>query len=704
MRVVHFGWRIPVAEWLFEILSEEIPSRMQGMAQEQLKSLAETAFQEQGLGFETIRTFVTPRRLTLVVEGLPLHTPEKVEEKKGPRVDAPAQAIEGFLKTTGVSREACDILDTPKGQFLSVTIKQPGQLTEQILPKVALSLLEKFRWPKSMRWGSSSITWVRPLRGLLCVFDEKMVSFSYAGLEASNRTQGHRFLAPAPFEVQNFKDYEEKLRDHFVILDWHERRQIIKAGVSKIAEELTPLKDESLLDEVTGLVEWPVPLKGKVDEHFMNLPLEVITTPMRVHQRYFPLIDGQGKLAPYFGVVANVESRDQGKTIVIGNERVLRARLADAQFFWEQDQKQPLEHFNVSLKTRLFHQHLGSVFAKVERLVALSTRMAEKAGTDPKVVARAALLSKADLASQMVNEFPEVQGIMGRYYAQNQKEDAEVARALEEQYWPKASGEKTPDALPSLILAMADRLDTLVGFFAIGITPTGSKDPFALRRAGLGLIALALNPRFTLSMLKTIGWTYDCYPWDELAVPQLKNKEETLANLWKFLLERFKFFLRDVQGSPYDHVDAVLSVADQNPNLFDLSLRVKALDQLMDGEDGKNLLVAYKRASNILKIEEEKDKCAYEGQVKEELFDLEEETKLFKNLSQKLPEIEGLVKKGDFVKAVQDLAILRPVVDRFFDKVVVNTDDKDKRVNRLHLLAYFRKTLHQVADFSKMEG
>jgi glycyl-tRNA synthetase beta chain len=693
-----------VAEWLFEILSEEIPSRMQPMAQEQLKSLAEAELQTEGLGFETIRTFVTPRRLTLVVEGLPLKTAERTEEKKGPRVDAPAQAIEGFLKTAGVSREACAILDTPKGQFLSVTIKQPGQVTEHILSKVALTLLEKFQWPKSMRWGSSSVTWVRPLRGFLCVFDGKVVSFSYAGIEASNRTQGHRFLAPTPFEVQNFKDYEKKLREHFVILNWQERRQIVKTDVAKVAGELTPLKDEVLLDDVTGLVEWPVALKGKVDEHFMNLPLEVITTPMRIHQRYFPLMDGQGKLAPFFGLIANVDAPDQGKAIVIGNERVLRARLADAQFFWEQDQKHPLEHFNVSLKTRLFHQHLGSVFAKVERLVKLSTRMAEKAGTDPKIVGRAALLSKADLTSQMVNEFPEVQGIMGRYYAQNQKENPEVAQALEEQYWPKVSGGGIPDALPSLILAMADRLDTLVGFFAIGITPTGSKDPFALRRAGLGLIALALNPRFTLSMLETIGWAYDCYSWDELAVPQLKSKKETLADLWKFLLERFKFFLRDVQGSPYDHVEAVLNVADQNPNLFDLSLRVKALDQLMDGEDGKNLLVAYKRASNILKIEEEKDNCTYEGQVKEELFDLGEETELFKNLSQKLQEIEGFVKKGEFVKAVQDLATLRPVVDRFFDKVVVNTDDKNKRINRLHLLAYFRKTLHQVADFSKIEG
>ncbi|MBS0272331.1 MAG: glycine--tRNA ligase subunit beta [Proteobacteria bacterium] len=693
-----------MAEWLFEILSEEIPSRMQKGAMEQLKTLAETHLQEAGLSFTQVRTFVTPRRLTLVVDDLPLQTADRLEEKKGPRLDAPQTAIDGFLKTVGITRDECEVLDTPKGKFLCVTKKERGQPTQEILPRIAVSILESFRWPKSMRWGDLSVSWVRPLRGFVNVFEGNVVPFSYAGLIASNTTQGHRFLAPKTFTVTNFQDYAEKLRRHFVILDWQERRNLIQQGILDVAKDLKPLEDEALLDEVTGLVEWPVSLKGKVDAHFMNLPREVITTPMRVHQRYFPLLDSSENLAPFFGVIANVETPDHGRTIVTGNERVLRARLADAQFFWKQDQKLPLDHFNVSLKTRLFHQQLGSLFEKVERLVKLSSKIAQKVGADSSVVTRAALLCKADLASQMVNEFPELQGIMGRYYAQNQGESPETARAIEEHYWPKVSGGAIPDATPSLILAMADRLDTLIGFFAIGISPTGSKDPFALRRAGLGLIALSLNSYFSLPMTELLSWAYDGYPWSELSPSLLKNKEEAISDVWKFLLERFKFFLRDGQGSPYDHVDAVIGVAHTNPTFLDLVLRVKTLDQLMDGKDGQNLLTAYKRASNILKIEEEKDKKHYEGQVSADHLTSSEEKALFANLSEKSPLIQEFIAKGNFVQAVQDLATLRPFVDQFFDKVIVNTEEVPLRQNRLHLLAFLRKTLHQVADFSKLEG
>jgi glycyl-tRNA synthetase beta chain len=693
-----------MAEWLLEILSEEIPSRMQKGAQEQLKTLAETLLTEGSLSFDSIKTYVTPRRLTLVVEGLPLQTPECIQEKKGPRLDAPQAAIEGFLKTADVKRDDCEVRDTPKGQFIFVVQKEPGRPTQEVLSALSLSLLDKMRWPKSMRWGSLSTTWVRPIRGFLSLFEGQIVSFSYAGIIASNTTCGHRFLAPTPFSVTNFKDYEKKLHDHFVMLDWHERRTLIQKEINQIAQDLTPLPDESLLDEVAGLVEWPIPFKGHVDERFMNLPVEVITTPMRVHQRYFPLMDSQGKLAPVFGFIANTQAKDDGKTVVTGNERVLRARLADAQFFWEQDQKNPLPHFNTALKTRLFHQHLGSLSDKVERLVKMSSSLAQKISIDPKHVTRAALLSKADLASQMVGEFPELQGIMGRYYAHAQGEAPEVAHAIEEHYWPKVSGGDIPTALPSLILAIADRLDTLMGFFAIGITPTGSKDPFALRRAALSLIALCRNPSFSLSMDEVLGWAYEAYPWANLAPPILKNREEAVANLWQFLLERFKFALRDGQGSPYDHVDAVLAVADDNPAFSDLALRVKTLDQLMGGRDGQNLLAAYKRASNILKIEEEKDKCSYEGHVEKTLLSETDEKNLFARLSSALPKIHDYVKDKNFTKAIEDLSSLRPSVDLFFEKVVVNTEDRKVRKNRLHLLALFRKTLHQVADFSKIEG
>lgn len=695
-----------MAEWFLEIFSEEIPSRMQRSAQEQMRTLTEQALQKEKLTFDNINTFVTPRRLTLVVEGLPLKSLEKTEEKKGPRVDAPQAAIDGFLNTTGIRLEDCEVKETPKGKFLFATKTEPGRSTQEVLSYLAPSLLEGMRWPKSMRWSSNPIPWVRPIRGLLSLFEGALVSFSYAGVKTSASTRGHRFLAPKPFSVKNFKDYEKKLRDHFVILDWKERRDLIEKGIHHIAHKasLMPLKDEALLDEVAGLVEWPVALKGSVDAHFMDLPLEVITTPMRVHQRYFPLVNAEGKLAPYFVVIANIETADQGKTIVRGNERVLRARLADAKFFWEQDQKYPLDTLNVPLKSRLFHQHLGSLFDKEQRLIKLSSYIAKTVGADPKILSRAALLSKADLTSYMVGEFPELQGIMGCYYAQAQGEPLEVARAIEEHYWPKTSGGSIPQAIPSLILAIADRIDTLVGFFAIGISPSGSKDPFALRRAGLSLIALSLNPHFSLSMLNILEQAYDTYLWSELTPPLLKNKQDTICDLWQFLLERFKFFLKESQKSPYDHVDAVLTVTHENPTFSDLSLRVNALDQLMDGKDGQNLLIAYKRASNILKIEEEKDVISYEGNIEANRLQVSEEKELFSALHIQSLEIQALVEKRDFIKAVQNLATLRPYVDQFFDQVVVNTEDTKLRTNRLHLLALLRKTLHQVADFSKIEG
>lgn len=695
-----------MAEWLLEIFCEEIPSRMQKGAQEQLRALTEQALQKENLPVESIMTFVTPRRLTLVVQGLPLQSQETREEKKGPRVDAPPAAIEGFLKTLQVSREECEVKETPKGQFLFVTKTEPGRATRDVLSQITPALLESFRWPKSMRWGGLSTSWVRPIRGLVSLFEADLVPFSYAGVEASDFTRGHRFLSPKPFRVKNFKEYEKKLREHFVILDWQERRNLIEKGIQEVACEarLTPLRDETLLDEVAGLVEWPMALMGAVDAHFMDLPLEVITTPMRVHQRYFPLVNEAGKLAPFFGVIANIETPDKGKTIVQGNERVLRARLADAQFFWEQDQKHPLESFNTALKTRLFYQNLGSLFDKQTRLVKLSSQIADAIGENPKNVSRAASLAKTDLASHMVGEFPELQGIMGRYYAGNQGEPPEIAQAIEEHYWPKSSGDPIPQAIPSLLLAIADRIDTLVGFFALGITPSGSKDPFALRRAGLSLIALCLNPHFSFSLLEMLGYAYEAYPWSELSPPVLKTKQETMADLWQFLLERFKFFIKESQKSPYDHVDAVLAVVHEQSTFVDLSLRVKALDELMDGQDGQNLLTAYKRASNILRIEEAKDQQAYQGMIEEGGLQMSEEKVLFSALQLQSSEIEDLVHKRDFFKAVQNLGTLRPYVDEFFDKVVVNTEDKKLRSNRLHLLSLLRKTLHQVADFSKIEG
>ncbi len=704
-----------MAEWLLEIFSEEIPSRMQKGAQEQLGALAKAHLLKEGLSFNTIHTFVTPRRLTLVVEGLPLRTPEKIEEKRGPRIDASPAALEGFLKGENVRREDCVVKETPKGNFLFVVKKEPGGSTPEILSSLTPRLLEQFRWAKSMRWGNISTPWVRPIRNFLSLFEGNIVPFSYAGVNSSNQTQGHRFLAPGPFTVHNFEDYQEKLRKHFVILDWNERRSLIHQGMTQIAQEsnLKLLEDEALLDEVAGLVEWPVPLKGAVDSHFMNLPREVITTPMRVHQRYFPFENANGKLAPTFGVVANLETRDKGKTIVIGNERVLRARLADAQFFWEQDQKKPLETYNTNLKTRLFHQQLGSLFDKVERLIKLSSHIAKTLKADPqtmKWVERAALLSKADLASHMVGEFPELQGIMGRYYAQNQGEASEVSQAIEEHYWPiNANDKRIPTTIESIILAIADRIDTLVGFFAIGIIPSGSKDPFALRRAGHALIRLCRESEKLpeISILNLLEKAYDTYEWSNVTPPHLKSKEETVRDLWKFLIECYKFWLKAF-GVRHDYIDAVLGVADEDSNFKSLHGRAASLvlnSQLQQfSQNNLDLLTAYKRAANILKIESTKDKKSYEEGVREDLLIAPEEKQLFTRLSEESAKIQALAQEKKYSEAIQRLATLRDPVDLFFDKVMVNVKEDAVRTNRLHLLALLRKTFHQVADFSKIEG
>lgn len=695
-----------MAEWLVEVFSEEIPSRMQGSAAAQLKSLTEKQLSKVGLSFSSVRTFVTPRRLTVVVEGLPLESVEKKEEKKGPLLTAPFTAIDGFLKTNGVKREDCQVKQTPKGDALFLEKIIPAQATRDQLPTLAVSLLKGFEWPKSMRWGKEPTPWIRPIRGLLSVFEGKVVPFTYAGIEASNITQGHRFMAPDPFDVTCFQDYETKLREHFVILDASARRNFIDLGIKALAQEEghCPLPDEALLDEVTGLVEWPIVLKGQVDAQFMALPLEVITTPMRHHQRYFPFEDRNGNLVPLFGIVANIKAPDQGKTIVRGNERVLRARLADAEFFWEQDKKHSLEHFNEALKTRLFHQQLGSLFQKVERLEKLSRCLVEEGASVAPIVARAASLSKADLASHMVTEFPELQGTMGKYYARTHGEDEAVARAIEEHYWPKGAGGEIPTAFPSLILGIADRLDTLMGFFAIGITPTGSKDPFALRRAAFGLISLCLSPEITFSIKEALEWAYDAYPWNSLPASTVQSKEDAVASVWEFLTERLKFFLKDKQGSAHDHVDAVLSGLKDNSRFADLALRTQALDELMGGSDGQNLLNAYKRGSHILKIEEERDNCLYPGNVKIDRLTDPEEKVLFENLQRTEPLLSTLIEKGDFKGAVHALAQLRPIVDQFFDRVVVNVENPEIRKNRLNLLAFLRKILHQVADFSKIEG
>ena len=695
----------PMAEWLFEILSEEIPSRMQRGAQEQLARLAGQFLEKEGLAFSALNTYVTPRRLTLVVEGLPTAQPAQTEERKGPRTDAPEAALEGFMKSTGLSLDQCEVREVGKAQFYFAVVHKPGLETAEVLPRIALQILKEFKWPKSMRWNGPE-SWVRPLRGLVCLFEGQSLPLHYVDVSAQDQTRGHRFLSQGPFSVNNFADYKKKLHDAHVVLDFEERRQIIEKRLHEIAsqENAKLHEDVALLDEVAGLVEWPVVLKGSIDPQFMSLPEEVLITPMRVHQRYFPLRTLEGKLAPAFLVVANTSTQDQGKTVIIGNERVLRARLSDAQFFFEQDLKKPLASYNEALAHRMFHAQLGTLADKVERLAKLMQFLAPVAGVNTAEAERAALLAKADLATQMVGEFPELQGIMGRIYTLIQTEKAEIAHAIEEHYWPKGSNDQIPQHPLSVALAIADRVDSLIGFFAINITPTGSKDPFALRRAALGLIQLILEAPFALDLRALLKAAYQNYKWNHLKPEILNSEEDTLNLIWDFLMERLKFFLRDQWGSDYDHVEAVLALASAENDLARLAKRVKALESFLNTEDGENLVTGFKRAANILKIEEGKDKTSYTPNPQPELLAQDEEKVLFQALNALKPELNSLMNEALYDAAMGRLAHLRGDIDRFFESVTVNDSNAAVRQNRLKLLALIYQALIQVADFSKLEG
>lgn len=696
-----------MSEWLFEIRSGEIPARMQVAAKDQLKRLAIEALSERQLESGLISCEVTPRRLVLLVEGLPPHQPDLIEEKRGPRTDAPQQAIQGFLDSTGLTLEQCERRTTPKGDFYFATRKIEGRKTEEVLPEIALYILTKFQWPKSMRWGDRSETWVRPLDGFLSVYNGHVVPFEYAGLQATGTTRGHRFLSSGDIAVTNFLDYQSKLRSNHVILNWDERRAFIKSEVERLAHTkgFNVLNDEGLLDEVAGLVEWPVALMGTIDQQFMDLPREVLTTPMRVHQRYFPLLEVDGKrLASGFVVIANTTTADNGALIVKGNERVLRARLSDARFFWDQDLKQPLSAFAAGLDKLLFHGNLGTLADKTARLEKLASWLAKKTGENVPDAMAAASLCKADLTTGMVGEFPELQGIMGRYYGTAQGLTDVQAQAIEEHYWPKGAGAETPTSMTSILLGIADRLDTLVGFFAVGIQPTGSKDPFALRRAAVGLLSLVGSAPKPIPLKEAISYAYGLYDWKALEPKELVSSENTTHALWQFFLDRFKFYLKDQQESPHDHVEAVLAIAHEQPDFKMLSRRVKALDAFLTTDNGTQLLAASKRASNILKIEERNDRTTYEGDVKEQLLSVPAEVALFEAIRVRQPQMETALSRDDFDDVMSNLAELRPQVDAFFDQVTVNDNDRDVRQNRLQLLSLIRQTLNQVADFSKIEG
>jgi glycyl-tRNA synthetase beta chain len=690
-----------MADLLFEVRSEEIPARMQARAAEDLRRLVTDGLKNAGLEFDGIQSFAGPRRLTLAIAGLPTAQPDTSEERKGPSVDAPEKAIAGFLQANGfASVDHAEVRELPKGKFYFAVIERKGRPTSDVLKEVLETALAALPWPKSMRWATGETRWVRPLHSLLCVFDGKVVPVGYAGVTASNATVGHRFMAPGELSPDTLASYLDQLKAAKVVVDPAERCGIIARGVAELAaaEGLNVPDDPGLLDEVTGLVEWPVPLIGTIDDEFMDVPSEVLTSAMRKHQKYFALESKDGVFANRFAVVANIETEDGGKAIVAGNERVLRARLYDAKFFWDLDRQQPLASRIGKLDERVFQADLGTMAGKVKRIEALSLAIAARlkdANADH--VRRAAQLCKADLSTGMVGEFPDLQGVMGRYYARNDKEADDVCEAIAEHYSPLGPSDTCPSAPVNVCVALADKIDTLVGFFGIDQKPTGSKDPYALRRAALGVIRIVLENELRLPLGDIFAAAYDEYGKNLKA-----KKPDVIADLLAFFADRLKVHLKE-QGVRHDLITAVFALGGED-DLVRLIRRVDALTGFLESEDGANLLTAYKRAANIVRIEEKKDSQSYADALDADALVADEAKTLAGDLTSAETAVEEHLMAEDFSAAMMALAALRRPVDTVFDKVTINAGDTKERAANLGLLARIGQAMDQVADFSKVEG
>ena len=699
-----------MADLLLELFSEEIPARMQGRAAGDLKRLIGEGLKGANLSFEGIESFSTARRLTVAVAGLPVNQPDLTEERKGPKVGAPEKAVEGFLKSVGLaSIEECEQRDTPKGAVYFAVIERKGRPAAEVLPGVIQEAVRQLSWPKSMRFADAGFRWVRPLHSVLALFDgevlEGALDLNPGFLLFGSRTEGHRFLSPGPFTVTGFENYKSELRARHVILDAEERRTVIEEQLNAAAdaEGLQVKNDPALLNEVAGLVEWPVVLLGRIDEAFMSVPPEVLTTSMRTHQKYFTLLDGNGVMAPRFALVANMAATDGGAAIVDGNERVLRARLSDAKFFWDQDRSVALEDRLEDLTKIIFHAKLGSVADRVDRIAALAEALADLVPDGDGVVARrAAQLAKADLVTEMVGEFPELQGVMGRYYALDQDEEEAVANAIAEHYSPAGPSDACPVEPASVAVALAEKIDTLAGFWLIDEKPTGSKDPFALRRAALGVIRLILENKLRVPLGHVFGEAFGLYGEQGLVDVTVRDATDTALDLMHFIADRLKVHLRE-EGVGHDLITALFSLGDED-DLVRLVARVHALKDFVESDDGSNLLTAYRRAANILRIEEKKDGVSYAGDPDAEIFAQPEEDSLMKALTDVSADANRAREEEDFQAAMTALASLRAPVDSFFDEVTVNAEDAALRANRLRLLSHIRTTMGTVADFAQIEG
>lgn len=761
-----------MTDFLLELRSEEIPARMQDKAREDLARLFAAELDRAGLKAAELVTYATPRRLTLIARDLPDQTPAVSEELKGPPADAPDAAIDGFLRKAGLTRDALETRDVKGRATLFAVIDKPGRQTAQVLAEAIPAVIRAFPWPKSMRWGDASIStesqrWVRPLQGIVALLGDDVVPFEVAGIQSGAATVGHRFHHPGIITIGNANDYVEKLRACHVVVDQAERRNIIALGAKMAAKKagLTLIEDEGLLIENAGLTEWPVPLLGRFDEAFLDVPPEVIQLTARVNQKYFVCNDASGKLANAFVCTANIDAADGGAKIVEGNQKVLAARLSDARFFYETDLKVPLEEQAKKLEKIVFHEKLGTVADKVERVAKLARWLAEEGivKADPDQAERAARLAKADLVTGMVGEFPELQGLMGGYYAAAQGEDAAVAEAIRDHYKPVGQGDEVPTAPVTVAVSLADKLDTLFSFFWIDERPSGSRDPFALRRAAIAIISLILTNEVRLDLVTmatrparaytadTLGWhIFDdagAKPTLERLLADYEPLRETpeferdwsrlqgvVQQITAFLIDRLKVQQREA-GVRHDLIDAVFALGGED-DLVRLLARVHALQAFMATDDGANLLAGYKRAANILKKEgyaapdpglvpgstaPQATASQQEGWTPEQVPGDEadgptglrkplsyrpetEEAALIAALDAAAPKAQAAVAAEEFANAMAALATLRAPIDAFFDKVTVNDSDPAKRQARLALLARMRDAVHSVADFSRIEG
>nr|WP_309503662.1 glycine--tRNA ligase subunit beta [uncultured Roseovarius sp.] len=737
---------------LIELFSEEIPARMQSRAADDLRARVTDGLVEAGLTYAGAAAFSTPRRLTLTVQGLLAASPTTTEERKGPRTDAPEKAIEGFLRGAGVSRDALEVRDEKKGQVYFAKITKQGRPADVIVAEVLAGVIRNFPWPKSMRWGSGSLRWVRPLHSILCILTDdageaSIVEMDVDGIKAGNSTEGHRFMAPGAFTVSSFDQYQSTLKARHVILDAAERAEAIwqDATNQAFAAGLEVVEDRGLLAEVAGLVEWPVVLMGEIGAEYLDLPPEVLQTSMREHQKFFSVKNPKTGRIERFITVANRETADHGATILAGNQKVLSARLADAKFFWENDLRVAEtggQKWLDALGEVTFHNKLGSQAERINRIAALAREVAPAVGADPDLAEQAARWAKADLSSEMVYEFPELQGLMGRYYAEKAGMPAEVAAAAEEHYSPLGPSDDVPTAPVSVAVALADKLDLLTGFWAIDEKPTGSKDPFALRRAALGVIRLVSGAQVPLIGLlhrslrrsaianlraservvmtlevgvlvaehsQFLDEAGDIVRLDEKLIKDFESGSdyksteiELVTDLLSFFHDRLKVYLKD-QGIRHDVIDACVAMPG-NDDLALLVKRARALSDFLKTDDGENLLQGFKRANNILTQAEEKDGVEYSYGADIKFAEMDEERALFAALDTQGPIITEALASEDFAAAMSAMAALRAPIDAFFEAVQVNTDNSVVRRNRLNLLSRIRKTCLDAADLARIEG